>query len=644
MQRFLAFVLGMTVHGLATATVVLADQNATEPVRLAVKYFGLDAAIQRAGREGRLVCWLENAGAQPARNVELAIELPPGVAVTKPANLPIAVLHDEAEVTWWIRAEKPLTGSAKVTITGTNFPAASAQAELEFSPCPKTAAELAASSRGLPDPKPVPSDYLVGVYYFPGWKSGVHWGWSLIRDFPERKPVLGWYEEGQREVADWHIRWAVEHGIQFFAYDWYWDRGHRQLEHALHEGYLQSPYRKYLKFCLLWANHNPPKSTSEEDLLRVTRFWIDHYFKLPEYLKIDGKPVVIIFTPQRITQDIGMEAAARSFAAMRALCRAEGLEGLYLAGCTGPSEAAVRQMKQEGYDAATGYNYPSAGVRPNEGRRSPYDSAIDGYRTIWETIAGYKLMDYIPVTDPGWDSRPWHGDRALVRTGRHPAKFRKMLELARQFADGRPVGASRKKIVLVEAWNEFGEGAAIEPHREVGFGYLDAIREVFTKAPLEHEDWVPADVGQTIKQSVAMPFRTAWEFNTDGDPEGWGPMMGLEEFQVRGGCMTARTATRDPAFSVNVRFDTRRFDRMIVRMKLDKGTRAQLFWRPQGASESEQTSLAFATVPDGQFHEYLLELGAVQTWQGKITGLRLDPNSEPGAHVQIDFIRLLEKR
>ena len=172
---------------------------------------------------------------------------------------------------------------------------------------------------------------------------------------------------------------------------------------------------------------------------------------------------------------------------------------------------------------------------------------------------------------------------------------------------------------------------------------MDAIREVFGKAPAEHEDWVPADVGQTIRQSAVTALKTVWEFNTEGDPEGWGPMMGLEHFQVRGGCMTARTATRDPAFSTHVRFDARRFDRMIVRMKLDKGTRAQLFWRPHGAGESEQTSLAFATIPDGEFHEYLLELSAVKTWQGKIMGLRLDPNSEPGAHVQIDFIRLLEK-
>ncbi len=34
---------------------------------------------------------------------------------------------------------------------------------------------------------------------------------------------------------------------------------------------------------------------------------------------------------------------------------------------------------------------------------------------------------------PGWDSRPWEGETALVRTGRHPDKFKRMLERAREF-------------------------------------------------------------------------------------------------------------------------------------------------------------------------------------------------------------------
>ena len=98
--------------------------------------------------------------------------------------------------------------------------------------------------------------YQVGAYYFPGWPTLDKW--KVLDPFPERMPLLGYYREGDPAVMDWQIKWAVEHGVSFFAFDWYWDRGRRQLEHALHDGYLHARFRRFLKFCLLWANHNPP--------------------------------------------------------------------------------------------------------------------------------------------------------------------------------------------------------------------------------------------------------------------------------------------------------------------------------------------------------------------------------------------------
>jgi len=102
------------------------------------------------------------------------------------------------------------------------------------------------------------------------------------------------------------------------AYDWYGSKGSRQVEHALHEGYFKARYRSLLKFCLLWANHNPPGSSSHEDCAAVTRYWIENYFRRPEHLVVDGKPVVIIFAPDRFTQDLGSEGTRKAFQAMRA--------------------------------------------------------------------------------------------------------------------------------------------------------------------------------------------------------------------------------------------------------------------------------------------------------------------------------------
>lgn len=128
---------------------------------------------------------------------------------------------------------------------------------------------------------------------------------------------------------------------------------------------------------------------------------------------------------------------------------------------------------------------------------APYDSAVDGYEQIWAARAAASILDYIPVTEPGWEARPWSGAKGLVRTGRHREKFREMLRRARAFTDRHPV-AERKKLVLIEAWSEYGEGAVIEPHREWGFAYLDAVRDVLDASGGRHRDLTPGDLGFTV--------------------------------------------------------------------------------------------------------------------------------------------------
>jgi hypothetical protein len=125
---------------------------------------------------------------------------------------------------------------------------------------------------------------------------------------------------------------------------------------------------------------------------------------------------------------------------------------------------------------------------------------VDGYEQIWNSIAAQGIIDYAPVTEPGWDSRPWHGAEALVRTGRDPEQFEDMLRRARAFTDRHPL-AGGKKLVLIEAWNEYGEGEVIEPHRQWAFAYLDAIRRVFARARDRHRDLTPADLGLSVPRA-----------------------------------------------------------------------------------------------------------------------------------------------
>lgn len=467
----------------------VSDRPAGEP-ELAVRSFGLEEFPVRAGVPYTLAARVANDGGEPVSNLVAALRLPAGVKLLKPRAPAVTNLFPGELTTlrWTVTSRKPLSAPAEVELRAANASSVAAVSSLDFTARPR------GIKRGyVPRPRPVRGPYEVGAYYYPGWPNAKQW--QPLLSFPERRPVLGWYREGDPEVADWHIKWAVEHGITFFIYDWYWVQGRRQLEQALHDGYFKARYRSLLKFCLLWANHNPPDTSSREDCLAVTRFWIENYFRRPEHVRLDGKPIVIIFAPENLTHDLGGSGQVRAvLEAMRGECVRAGLPGLYLLARVNDA-AQARLAATEGYDAVTSYNWPHLGVPAGE-MRAPYATVLEGYRRQWQHILATADIPLVPPVCGGWDSRPWLGENNFIRFGRTPALFEQHLRDARALLDNHPAHARLRNMLIIEAWNEWGEGSYIEPHTEYGFGYLDAVRRALTSAPEPHEDVAPVDVGR----------------------------------------------------------------------------------------------------------------------------------------------------
>ncbi len=638
--------LGLRPSDATNATARLAALSVSNvpegPPHLKLVSFGLEDAMPRAGLPAKLATWVENDGGQAATNLTVRLELPTGMkAVSGPereAGLPTLGLGEETQFTWTLQAARPMEGKAQLRLEAANTGVLSASAPVRF-----TAPLNLVRTGYVPEPKSVRGPFEVGVYYFPGWKTAGQW--EPIRRFPERKPVLGWYREGEAEIADWQIKWAVEHGITFFAYDWYWSQGARQLEHALHDGYFQARYRHLLKFCLLWANHNPPRTSSPEDCLAVTRYWIENYFHRTEHLTFDGKPVMIIFSTDRLRADLGSNGVKRAFEAMREACRRAGLKGLYLIACV--SEAGgSRLAAEEGYDAVTAYNWPHLGMA-GEGLFAPYETLVPAYRRNWEHLLAESPIPLTPLpVCGGWDSRPWHGENNLVRFGRAPDQFKRHLLDAKQVLELRQKQTATPQAILIEAWNEWGEGSYIEPHNEFGFGYLEAIREVFTSAPPKHEDATPADAGLGPYDVPPSPAaRTHWEF--DSGDEGWGGAVQFDGLKAAGGLLSARTTGNDPAFfGPPMQARAGDFGTVVLRLRLSRsdGTAftdtAQIFWRTRRLPESESASTRFPVRGDGQWHEYRIVIASNSRWRGVITRLRFDPCNQPGVNVDLDYLRL----
>lgn len=682
--RIIALVLRPTDELGATAQVSWlkvsnSPQGEPEP---AVRWFGVEEFPVRAGKPVTLAARVANDGGAWFTNLSATVRLPEGVRNLRPLPLDTASLQPGEETTlrWRIQANRPLEGEASLALLlprrggegrgeGVDAEQSSAPAVPLTLPSPLRKGRGEVSARALnaqnaatttatlrftpipqsarpgyvPEPKPVRGPHEVGVYYFPGWPTASQW--QPIQRFPERRPVLGWYREGDPEIADWHIKWAVEHGITFFIYDWYWVRGQRQLEHGLHDGYFKARYRSLLKFCLLWANHNPPGSSSREDCLNVTQFWIENYFRQPEHVTMDGKPVVFIFAPENLTHDLGGSEKARAvFDEMRAECVRAGLKGLYLVARVNDA-AQARTAAAEGYDAVSSYTWPHLGVPAGE-FRAPYATVLEGYRRQWQHIADTAEIPLMPPVCGGWDSRPWHGENNFIRYDRTPELFRQHLLGAQQFVVANAGNPRVRNWLILEAWNEWGEGSYIEPHTEHGFGYLDAIRRALTSANEPHEDLAPVDVGRGPYDVPGFDAqRAAWEFKRD--TEGWRALMNVESVRMEKGQLTFRTIARDPAIaSAPLQLRASEFSQLRVRLRLTaeapgaEPEHGQLYWSTDRFAESGATQADFTIPADGHWHELVLDVASNPRWRGRITRLRFDPCERPGVTVEIDWLRL----
>lgn len=327
------------------------------------------------------------------------------------------------------------------------------------------------------------SDYKIGTFYYPGWKDKQAHNisptpWEAIKKFPNLEPLLGWYDEGTDKVAQQHIDWMHEYGIDFVVYDWYWSKGNKVLlEHAL-ASYMRAPNRDKVKFSLLWANHDGVPS-SRENFEQMITHWARYYFSRPEYLRVDNKPVVFIFSAEMLKNDAAKIGATSKelLDSAQAIATQMGLPAIYfVAGTSASSPMIDSYASASGYSALSAYNY-------HRGMWSPvsrsYPELDQAYQEHWgRFLTKGNLPLIVPMTS-GWDKRPWGGSKDPLHdlSIGTAEQFEAHLNAAKA-----TMNASKKanaKMGVICCWNEFGEGSYIEPTKKDGFSYLEKVKKVF---------------------------------------------------------------------------------------------------------------------------------------------------------------------
>lgn len=112
----------------------------------------------------------------------------------------------------------------------------------------------------------------------------------------------------------------------------------------------------------------------------------------------------------------------------------------------------------------------------------------DDYFSYWDKAETTFKVPYFPNVTMGWDSSPradqaqefGHFGYPFMNTigGNTPQSFREALKLTKQHLQKRTDGP---RILNINCWNEWTEGSYLEPDTMHGYGYLEAIRDVFKK-------------------------------------------------------------------------------------------------------------------------------------------------------------------
>lgn len=302
------------------------------------------------------------------------------------------------------------------------------------------------------------SDHTVGVHYYPWYANDFHGGEYLRnRLLPAQLPVLGEYDDREDATISAHLDWSRSAGIGFWSASW-WGPGTRE-DLTLQNHVLTHPELKDFKIAVHYETVGRTHDFMDYSKLGPDFSYLaEHFFGHPNYLRIDGKPVVIVYLT-RVLSSLG--TLQSSLNTMREAAGAAGhdiyIMGDQVFGWAPPSAGDIALL-----DGIMNYDvYGSMGAHGYAGQ-----GAVDAYYTAqaqWKALADSVGTDYAPAVTPGFNDK-------AVRDGNYPVSrqlneqdefgslFRAMLQQARLLTD-----PDLGHMILVTSWNEWHEDTQIEP-------------------------------------------------------------------------------------------------------------------------------------------------------------------------------------
>lgn len=307
-----------------------------------------------------------------------------------------------------------------------------------------------------------------------------------------------YYDLSSTKAQKWQAEIAQKYGVYGFCYYHYWFEGHMMMEKPA-ENMLKDKTID-LPFCFSWANHTWHHSlskTKKEILIEQTYGGKDdvenHYnylvkfFKDERYIKINNKPVFVIYSI------VDLEDWDLINKIWNEKAKNDGFDGMYFI-ATLTREGHSEYANKMHFDAQMEYQ-PRFALNATKKidytfyyyiKKKLYDKYINKpcilrYDKVWNRIIKNKCYkkSKIPTylgSYCDWDTTARWAPNGEIHIGACPEKFEKYFE--QQYKISKQLG---NEFIFITAWNEWSEGAYLEPDTKNKYAYLESIKEVVEK-------------------------------------------------------------------------------------------------------------------------------------------------------------------
>lgn len=299
---------------------------------------------------------------------------------------------------------------------------------------------------------------------------------------PKIPAGMGFYDTTAPGVIQAQVELAKKFLVDGFCFYYYWFDGERLLEKPL-DIFLES--KSDFPFMISWANENWTATWdggNREVLKRqgyLTGFEekfiqdAERYLKSPKYITSQGLPVLSIYRPEDLPNP------TKSIELMKKTALQLGLPGLKVLAVKSFGTTDPREYGADGLIELPPLHFKEANFDKMVSKVRAWEGGLNDIRKAALISANRPKTDFRlhPGIMPSWDNTPRRPSDSTVFVGETPELFK--FWLAHHLITERENTEhwNDEGLVFINAWNEWAEGACLEPDATFGYRWLAAIKE-----------------------------------------------------------------------------------------------------------------------------------------------------------------------